>query len=86
METITISMPESLKGFLDAQVRTLGYESVSDYVNDVLREAQGRVTDQRLESHLLNGLDSGEDIEVTGAFWAELHSETDRRIADCQRA
>jgi antitoxin ParD1/3/4 len=58
MSTLTISLPESLKAFIDAQLATKGYGNVSEYVRSLLREAQAKEEDARLEALLLEGLAS----------------------------
>ena len=82
MTTVTISMPESLKEFVDQQVRTKGYGNVSEYFRSLLREAQSREADSRLETLLLEGLDAGADIEVSREFWSDLKAEAARLVAE----
>lgn len=59
MTTVTISMPESLKQFLDREVETKGYGNVSEYVRGLLRQAQARDADARLEASVAGGLELG---------------------------
>ena len=42
MTTITISLPDSLRAFVDDQVATKGFGNVSEYFRGLLREAQAR--------------------------------------------
>ena len=42
MTTVTISLPETLKTFIDEQLATKGYGNVSEYFRSLLREAQER--------------------------------------------
>jgi antitoxin ParD1/3/4 len=72
MTTVTISLPESLKEFIDAEVQTKGYGNVSEYVRGLLRAAQAKDADARLEALLLEGLASGRDLSLTKDFWREL--------------
>ena len=39
MTTLTISLPDSLKEFIDREVETKGYGNVSEYVRGLLRDA-----------------------------------------------
>jgi len=75
MTTVTISLPESLKEFIDRQLATKGYGNVSEYFRSLLREAQKEEEDARLETLLLEGLASGNDIPMTREFWKELKAE-----------
>jgi antitoxin ParD1/3/4 len=75
MTTITISMPESLKDFLDHEVETKGYGNVSEYMRSLLREARAKDADSRLQALLLEGLASGREIPVTPDFWQKLRAD-----------
>jgi antitoxin ParD1/3/4 len=81
MTTVTISLPESLKEFIDAEVRTKGYGNVSEYVRGLLRAAQEKDADTRLETLLLEGLTSGRDISLTPDFWQELKADAAQILA-----
>jgi antitoxin ParD1/3/4 len=85
MTTVTISLPESLKQFVDAQVASKGYDDISEYFRSLLREAQQREAQQReadarLEALLLEGLASGDPIPVDDKFWSELRTEAEERV------
>lgn len=75
MTTVTISLPDSLKQFIEREVQTKGYGNVSEYVRELLREAQKEAADARLEALLLEGLGSGKDLPLTPRFWQELRAE-----------
>ena len=81
MTTVTISMPESLKEFLDHEVATKGYGNVSEYVRELLREARTKDADARLEALLLEGVASGEDVRLTRQFWRELKANAKQILA-----
>jgi antitoxin ParD1/3/4 len=80
MPTITISLPESLKQFLDQEVATKGYGNVSEYVRGLLRQAQERDAESRLQTLLLEGLASGDEVPVTPEFWRELKAEAGQML------
>ena len=76
MTTVTISLPESLKTFINEQLATKGYGNVSEYFRSLLRAAQEREEDERLEALLVEGLAAGgKDIPLTRAFWKDLKAE-----------
>ena len=85
MTTVTISLPESLKAFIDRQLATRGYGNVSEYFRSLLRLAQKEEEDARLEALLLEGLASGDDIPITREFWKDLKAEA-RDIAQRHKA
>jgi antitoxin ParD1/3/4 len=80
MTTVTISLPESLKQFVDAQVASKGYGNVSEYFRGLLRDAQEREAEARLEALLLEGLASGDPIPIDDKFWSELRAEAEQRV------
>ena len=76
MTTVTISLPESLKTFIDEQLATKGYGNVSEYFRSLLRAAQERDEDARLEALLVEGLAAdGKDIPLSREFWRDLKAE-----------
>jgi antitoxin ParD1/3/4 len=76
MTTVTISLPESLRAFIDEQLATKGYGNVSEYFRSLLREAKDREDDARLEALLVEGLvTGGDDIPLTRGFWKDLKAE-----------
>jgi antitoxin ParD1/3/4 len=75
MTTVTISLPESLKAFVERQLARRGYGNVSEYFRTLLREAQAKEEDARLEALLLEGLTSGKDIPLAKEFWSALKAE-----------
>jgi antitoxin ParD1/3/4 len=75
MTTVTISLPESLRTFVDEQIAIKGYGNVSEYFRMLLREAQAKEEDAKLEALLIEGLTSGEDIPLSREFWSELKAE-----------
>ncbi len=53
MTTVTISLPESLKAFIEKQITAKGYGNVSEYFRTLLREARAKEEDARLEALLI---------------------------------
>jgi antitoxin ParD1/3/4 len=71
MTTLNISLPKSMKTFVESQLSLGGYSTASEYVRDLIREAQKKSARQRLERLLLEGLDSGPTVRVDENFWKE---------------
>lgn len=65
MTTLNISLPESMRAFIDEQIAKGDYSTASEYIRDLIRQDQKQATQMKLEAILLEGLDSGESIEVT---------------------
>ena len=78
--TLTISLPEPMRQFIEGQVSAKGFGNVSEYFRSLVREAQEREERARLESLLLEGLTTGGEVEVTPEFWADLRAEAAQRL------
>ncbi len=68
MTTMNISLPETLRSFVDSQVSEGDYTSSSEYVRDLLRKEQDRV---RLREMLLEGAASPLSETVWNAEYFE---------------
>jgi antitoxin ParD1/3/4 len=79
MMTITISLPESLKAFIDVQLATKGFGNVSEYFRSLLREAQAKEQEARLEALLLEGLAS-KRIKLDADFRRGLNAKVEQII------
>ncbi len=71
-ETMNIALPDNLKDYVLGRVAEGGYTSASEYVRELIRSDQKRKAQEKLESLLLEGLESGEAREFTAEDWAEL--------------
>jgi antitoxin ParD1/3/4 len=71
MTSMNISLPESLKVFVETQVNQGGYSTASEYLRDLIREAQRRESRRELEAKLVAGLQSPTS-EMTADEWAAL--------------
>jgi len=69
MASLNISLPQSLKDYVEGQVSQGGYSTPSEYLRELVRQDQKRRAEERLESLLLEGLNSGTPIEITPEFW-----------------
>ena len=75
MQTMNISLPDQLKEFVDDQVGSGRYSSVSEYVRDLIRGDEKRQAQERLEAMLMEGIQSGEPTEMTRQDWADIRQE-----------
>ena len=69
MTSLNVSLPQALKDYVEEQVQQGGYSTPSEYVRALLREDQKRCAEAKLEALLLEGIHSGEPIEVNKEFW-----------------
>ena len=79
MQTMNISLPEALKEFVDDQIASGRYSSVSEYVRELIRGDERRKAEERLEALLLEGLAS-EATELTAQDWSHIRKEAIAQI------
>lgn len=72
MATMNISLPDTLKAFIESRVSNDGYGNVSEYFRELIRQDQKRREQEELESLLLNGLRSGKATPFTQADFEEI--------------
>lgn len=77
---LNISLPESMKEFVEAEVARGGYSTPSEYVRELIREAQRRKAGKR-ENRLLDALLAGERIAGDPVLEA-VHQRLRKRIDD----
>ncbi len=75
MQTMNISLPEQLKEFVDDQVGSGRYSSVSEYVRDLIREDEKHKAHEKLETMLMEGIQSGELTAMTRQDWADIRQQ-----------
>jgi len=75
MQTMNISLPEQLKEFVDVQVGSGRYSSVSEYVRDLIRDDEKRKAQDKLEALLLEGIQGSESSDMTRQDWDEMRRE-----------
>lgn len=72
MTTMNISLPDSLKDFVDEQVNQRGYGTSSEYVRELIRKEQDRL---HLRGLLLAGASSAPTKPVDGAYFDGLRKK-----------
>lgn len=60
MSSVSISLPDSLQAFVERRAEEQGYGTVSDYFRELILKDQKRQGEARLETLLLEGLNSGD--------------------------
>ena len=78
MSTMNISLPESLKSFVDAQVSSRGFGTSSEYVRELIRKDQERL---HLRELLLAGAGSKPAATADAAYFASLRDGVVNRTA-----
>lgn len=69
MTSLNISLPKALKEYVEGQVAGGTYSTPSEYVRELIREDQKRRAHEKVESALLEGLNSGSRVEINADYW-----------------
>jgi len=83
---MNISLPPTLKDWVDDQVSRRGFGTASEFVRQVLREEQQRQLHQRIDAALIEGIESGPSTPMTAKDWDEIRYEGRRRLARRKKA
>jgi len=75
LTNMNISLPRPQREFVEAEAERCGCTTTSEYVRRLIHEAQRRVAQEDLEKKLIQGLDSGDPIEITPEFWEKKRRE-----------
>lgn len=83
MSTMNISLPDTLKSFVDEQVSQRGYGTSSEYVRELIRKDQDR---QQLRSLLLAGASSAPAAPADASYFGGLRDRVrETAKVDAQR-
>ncbi len=83
MHTLSVSLPDELKEFVDEQVNSGCHASASEYVRALIVEDEKKAQDQ-LEAFLLEGIDSGDATEMSCQDWESIRREG-RKLVEARK-
>ncbi len=75
---MNVSLPASLRAFAEERA-SHGFSSASEYIRELIRRDQKEAARERLETLLVEGLESGEPIVVTEEYWERKRQELTAR-------
>jgi antitoxin ParD1/3/4 len=70
MTSLNVSLPKTLREYVEGQVDEGGYSTPSEYVRALIRDDQKRRAQEKLEAMLAEGLGSGEPIAGDRDYWS----------------
>ena len=82
MASFNISLSDELRRYVLAQIAGGAYGNVSEYFRSLIRDHQRQTAQERLESLLLEGIQSGNAGPMSAAEWEELRQEALKRAAN----
>lgn len=83
---MNISLPPTLKDWVDEQVRRRGFGTASEFVRQMLREEQQRELRQPIDAALVEGIESGPSTPMSAQEWGDIRREGRRRLAKSKKA
>ena len=86
MTTMNISLPETLREYVENRVEEEGFGSVSEYIRQLVREDQKRKEQEKLEALLLERLQSEKSSPLTKKDWEDIRTALYAKIAKGNQA
>jgi antitoxin ParD1/3/4 len=79
--SMNVSLPKSLRSFVEERVASSAYTSASEYVRELIRKDRERCAAQeRLEELLFEGLASGPASDWTEGDWSAVRERVVERL------
>lgn len=83
--TMNISLPDTMREYVEERTAKDGYGTVSEYFRDLIRADQKRKAEEKLEALLLEGIRSGEATPLTKQDIEEAKRVVKERIKARQK-
>ena len=80
MKSINISLPESMRTYIEEQIKNGDYGTASEYIRDLIRRDRASREQNKLKSLLFEGLNSGEATLMTENDWADIRTAVRNKI------
>ena len=82
MVTVTLRLTKDLQRFVEGQVESGEFGGAAEYIQTLIEQAQRG--QQKLESLLIEGLDSGAPIPLDASEWARIRRDVELRVSNGQ--
>lgn len=73
-----------MRAYVEEQVNSGDYSTVSEYFRELIRQDQKRKAKERLETLLLEGLESGTATAMTEQDWEDIRKTVRQKVAKRQ--
>jgi antitoxin ParD1/3/4 len=83
--SLNISLPPSMKEWVESQVAVGGYGTTSEFFRQLLRAEQQRQVREHIDNNLHAALDGGASTPMTAQDWERIRREGRKRIAAKKR-
>jgi antitoxin ParD1/3/4 len=85
MADLTVSLPDPIRQFVEAEAAAKGFANPGDYVQDIIYRAYRDKARKELEAKLVEGveeLEQGDAAEMTAEDWAEIHADVEKSFQE----
>lgn len=72
---MSFALPEELRSYVDERVASGDYGNTNEYLRELIRRDRQEQSINRLRSLVLEGLESGEPVELTDQYVANLRKK-----------
>ena len=79
--SMNVSLPETLKDYVQERVAEGTFSNPSDYVRALIREDMRRREEEKLDALLMEGINSGPAEPMTAKDWADIRADLEEHIA-----
>lgn len=79
---MNVSLPETMRQWIDGLVRSGDFGTASEYVRALVREDQRRRAREELDAKLVRALDGGDESELTGEDWSRVRARLREHARD----
>ena len=83
--SMNVSLPETLKDYVQERVAEGTFSNPSDYVRALIREDMKRREEEKLDALLMEGINSGPAELMTAKDWADIRANLEEHIAKRHR-
>lgn len=81
MKSMNISLPDSMRTYIESQIVSGIYSSTSEYFRQLVRADQKPQANERLEALPLEGLESGTATPMTEQDWLDMSQTVRSAVA-----
>jgi antitoxin ParD1/3/4 len=78
---MNISLPQTLREWVEAQVAAEGYGTASEYFRALVRDDQKRKAREGLDRQLISAIQSGDAAEMTTKDWQQIRATVRTRLS-----
>lgn len=80
MKSMNISLPDSMRTYVEEQVAKGDYGSASEYFRELVRLDKKRKATESVEAMLLEGLNSGNATSMTDEDWEDVRQAVREKL------